>query len=259
MTFSLQRALRLGILAVVASILPAAEVGDISIFQRYTALNPRIAQAGQAVTARRFPEAHRLLESCLQKVPDHFEAHFLLARMAYEDRDYAGALAHVETCERSLADLDRRYRAEAADLKAQDAAQEQAFRDDLSELNARGSNDPGWCCEDLLLNKKNTIGSLEAKKGHLYDRENPFAVPVADRFLHGNCLYRLGRRDEALAQYRLAVQADPTHANAWNNLIALLLEARDLPSASAELARAEAAHVVIQPERRKAVLGISPR
>lgn len=259
MTFSPQLALRLGLLAIVASILSAAGPRDISIFQRYTVLNSRIAQANLAVTARRYPEAHRLLELCLQKVPDHFEAHFLLARMAYEDRDYAGALVHVETSERSLADLDRQYRAESADLKARDAAQEQAFRDDLSELKARGGNDPGWCCEDLLLNKRSTIDSLEAKKGHLYDRETPFYVPADYRFLHGNCLYRLGRRDEALAQYRLAVQDDPAYANAWNNLIALLLETRDLPSARAELTQAEAAHVAIQPGLRKAVLGISPR
>ncbi len=258
MAFSRQMALRLGLLAVVASILPAAEVGNTSIFERYIALNSCIDQAGQAVTARRFPEAQRLLEPCLQKVPDHFEAHFLLARMAYEDRDYAGALAHVETSEHSLADLDRRYRKEQADLQAQDAAQEQAYRGSLEHLKNL-DDDPGGCCGFLLRVKQDAIDYLEAKKGHLYDLQNPFAVPADYRFLHGNCLYRLGRRDEALIQYRLAVQTDPTHANAWNNLIALLLETPDLPSARAELAQAEAAHVAIQPGLKNAVLGISPR
>ena len=88
-------------------------------------------------------------------------------------------------------------------------------------------------------------------------------MPAAYRLLHGNCLYRLGRPAEALAQYRLAVQADPRQPDAWNNLLALLLETGDRAGAQAELAKAEAAHVAVRPALKQAVLAapgqVSPR
>ena len=158
--------------------LVAAPSGDMSIFQRYQALDARIVEARQALDGRRFQDALQLLEPCLQKVPDHFEAHFLLAQMAYEHRDYAGALAHMETSERTLAALDRQYRDQLADLKAQDAAEALAVQTNLDELTARGG-DPGGCSANLYLYKQSDLQFLGAKKVQLYHQDTPFAVPAA--------------------------------------------------------------------------------
>jgi tetratricopeptide (TPR) repeat protein len=224
----------------------------MSIFQRYQAVDAQINPARQALKAHRFAEAQRLLAPCLHLVPEHFEAHFLLAQMAYEGRDYAGALAHVETAERSLAGLDRRYREERADLKAQAEAEQLATQSGLDNLYARGV-DPNGCSAILFQVKRQALAYLEAQKGHLHDRENPFGVPADYHFLHGICLYRLAQRSGALVQYQLAVEAEPTHASAWNNLIALHLEARDLDQARACLSMAEAAGVTVRPALKQAV------
>ena len=241
--------------------LVAGDSGDLSIFRRYQALDARIVEARQALGERRFKDAQQLLDPCLQKIPDHFEAHFLLAQMAYEHRDYAGALAEVETSERALAALDRQYHDQLADLKAQDAAEEQAMQASLDELSARGV-DPTACSGQLYTLKRSALQYLDAKKGQLYHQDTPFAVPAAYRLLHGNCLYRLGQPAGAIAQYRLAIQADPRQPDAWNNLLALLLETGDRAGAQAELAKAEAAHVAVRPALKQAVLAVpavSPR
>lgn len=253
MTFRIQP------IPVLLSLLPvglgvAAEPpGNTSLFLRYNALNGTVERASREVAARHFAEARRLLASCLAKVPDHFEAHYHLARMDYEARDFAGALGHLERSERSLADLDRKYRDEMAALAAQAEAEEVAMQSSLDNLYARGV-DPAGCMAATFQAKQSDLRFLEAKKGHLYDRENPFSVPADYHFLHGNCLYRLGRREEALAQYRLAVQQDTAHANAWNNLISLQWEAKAHAQARVDLDRATAAHVAIRPELKKAVL-----
>lgn len=250
--------LRLGSILIVLGFLltaglQAEETRDASLFLRYLALNGAVEQAGREVAAHRFAEARRLLEPCLAKVPDHFEAHFLQARMAYEAKDFAGALGHLEVARRSLAELDRLYRDEMAALKAQVEAEEQAMRASLDNLYARGA-DPSGCTAPLFRSKQNALDYYEARKGHLHDRENPFGVPADYCFLHGNCLYRLGRRDEALDQYRQTVQQDPAHAGAWTNLISLQWEARAYAQARADLDRAEAAHIAIRPDLKKAVL-----
>jgi len=249
------------VLAAAGVALVAADSGDLSIFRRYQALDARILEARQALGERRFPDALQLLEPCLQKIPDHFEAHFLLAQMAYEHRDYAGALAHVEISERSLAALDRQYHDQLADLKAQDAAEEQAMQASLDELTARGG-DPTGCSAQLFTLKRSALQFLDAKKGQLYHQDTPFAVPAAYRLLHGNCLYRLGQPAGAIAQYRLSIEADPRQPDAWNNLLALLLETGDRAGAQAELAKAEAVHVAVRPALKQAVLtapAASPR
>lgn len=245
-------ALQVALLAA-GSILLATSPSDLSIFRRYEALDARIVEARQALMERRFPDALQLLEPCLQKIPDHFEAHFLLAQMAYEHRDFAGALAHLETSERALAALDRQFHDQEAELKAQDAAEEVAFRSSLDELAARGV-DPGGCSGNLYTIKKSALRFLDMKKSQLYHQDTPFAVPAAYHLLHGNCLYRLGQPTGAIAQYRLSIQADPRQPDAWNNLLALLLEVGDRAGAHEELARAEAARVVLRPTLKRAVL-----
>ena len=244
--------LRIALLAAGVAVL-AGSSGDLSIFRRYQALDARIVEARQALEARRFQDAQQLLEPCLQKIPDHFEAHFLLAQMAYEHRDYAGALAHVETSERALAALDRQYHDQIADLKAQDVAEEQAMQASLDELYARGG-DPTGCSAQLFTLKRSALQFLDAKKGQLYHQDTPFAVPGAYLLLHGNCLYRLGQPAGAIAEYRRSIQADPRQADAWNNLLALLLETGNRAGAQAELARAESARVAVRPALRQAVL-----
>lgn len=244
--------LRIALLSAGVAVL-AGSSGDLSIFRRYQALDARIVEARQALDGRRFKDAQQLLEPCLQKIPDHFEAHFLLAQMAYEHRDYAGALAHVEISERSLAALDRQYHDQIADLKAQDAAEEQAMQASLDELTARGG-DPTGCSAELFTLKRSALQYLDAKKGQLYHQDTPFAVPAAYHLLHGNCLYRLGRPAGAIAEYRRSIQADPRQPDAWNNLLALLLETGNRAGAQAELARAESVRVAVRPALRQAVL-----
>ncbi|WP_257309361.1 tetratricopeptide repeat protein [Geothrix fuzhouensis] len=197
--------------------------GDTTIFLRYNALNGQVERTTHEVAVHHFKEARRLLEPCLSQVPDHFEAHYLLARMAYEDRDFEGALSHLDRSERSLAELDRKYRDEIAALAAQAEAEEVATQSSLDNLYARGV-DPSGCSANLFQVKQSHLAFLEAKKGNIYKSENPFEIPADYHFLHGNCLYRLGRKGEAMARYRLAVRQDRAHANAWNNLISLQWE-----------------------------------
>jgi len=225
---------------------------DASVFRRYRALDASMDRVNRAVAAGRFEEAKGLLEPCLAQIPDHFEGHFLLARMAYEGRDFAGVLAHLDVAEASLASLDRAYRDQVAQLKASEEAEEQAAKSNLNAVQSRVS-DPTGCATPFLIALRNEVDLRAARRGPLHDTENPYGVPADYRFLRGNALYRLGRRDEARFQFRLAVQADPGHGNAWNNLIALHLEAGDPVQVQACVVQAEAAGVAVRPELKQAV------
>jgi tetratricopeptide (TPR) repeat protein len=231
----------------------ATQFVDPTIYGRQAALKPVMEQAQKDLEARRFAQAAQGAEACLQKIPDYFEAHFLLAQIAYEYRDFEGALAHLEVAERNLRDLARLYQSQLDAIRAQDDADLISAEANFDQLLARGV-DPSACSGGLYRIRQKKIDDLQAKKGAIHDQELPFSIPAPYFLLHGNCLFRLGRRDEAVAYYRMAVQADPALGFAWNNLIRLECLAKDFAQARADLAKAEAAQVVIRPELKKAVL-----
>lgn len=248
------------VMVLAGSVAHAGDPEDLTLFRKYRAIDSRVLAAGKALAAHRADEARQLLAPCLAEVPDHPEAHFLLARMAYENHDFAGALAHMEISERTLADLGRRYRRQLETLKANDEAEESAYNTTMGELGPKGV-EPYGCGSYLYTTKKQALNYLEAKKGHLNDPEGPYQVPAGYHLLHGNCLYRLGRRAEAIDQYRLALAVDPRESNAWNNLIALLMETGDAAGARDSLGQAEKAGISLPPALREAVLAppVTPR
>ncbi|HET6330276.1 MAG TPA: tetratricopeptide repeat protein [Holophagaceae bacterium] len=221
-----------------------------TIFQRYHAAEPAIGKATKEVEARHFDEAKMLLEPVLKQVPDHTGAHFLLAMMAYERSDFAVALDNIETSERSLKDLDQRYNRLLVDMKAKDEAEARDIQTSMDKLKAMDADG----MTDVISTEQFHLDNLETKKGEFSKNVVSFAVPSVYSFLHGNCLYRLGRTSEAATQYQLAIHSNPANAKAWNNLINLYREAKDFDQARKALAEAETAGLVIQPKLKQSVL-----
>ena len=227
------------------------QVKDFTIFSTYKALASTLDEVARLVTARQFDQARERLKLCLAKVPDHFEAHYYLALMAYETKDYPMALAYAELSKASLAELDRLYSAEVGRLEA---ARERTISQLETSLEQADSG-PGLnnCREGDIHSAKLAIAMEKRKQGPLSRGADPFITPKEYYFLHGNCLFRLGRQAEAQTQYWAAIKLDSAYAQAWNNLINSLWADRQYDQAAACLRKAEAAKVQITPELRKAV------
>lgn len=229
--------------------LQAQEIGQ-TLFHRYSVVAPTVTKAGKEVDAQRFDQARLLLEPVLKEIPGHVGAHFLLARMAYESRDFASALRHIEISERSLKDLQQRYAKLMEDKRAKDESDATNTKQSLQNLRDAGYDS----IDDILVAGEQHLSQLEDEKRGLFRQDASFAVPSVYSLLHGNCLFRLGRIPEAEAQYALATHADPTSAKAWNNLIAVRMEMKLFGQAREALTQAEAAGVTIQPKLKQSVL-----
>lgn len=79
-------------------------------------------------------------------------------------------------------------------------------------------------------------------------------IPAEYAYFHGNCLFRLKKYAEAEEEYKVAIQIDPRHANACNNLINLLYMQKRLAEARTLISQAEANQVAIVPGLKNAVL-----
>jgi tetratricopeptide (TPR) repeat protein len=223
-----------------------------AFLQRYAGYRGAILEAKRLVNQRQFIEARRMLQPCLVAVPEHWEAHYLLAQMAYEEKNVEESLAHVETAEGSLLKLDQRRRAAMEAAKAQEALQEAALQNSLSQLDTTGL-DPHGCMGGELAVRQHALNDQRQTLGRAHDDTLPQPIPAELQLLHGNCLYRLKRFDEAKEHYQLAIEKDPAGPYAWNNLIGLYLESGEPGLAKTWLSRALNARVALRPELIKAV------
>ena len=229
-----------------------AQSKDFTIFPRYNALTSAMDEIDRLVASRKFEEAKERLKPCLAKIPDHFEAFYYLALMAYEAKDYGQALACMEQSQASLTELDCLYQVEMGALNASQDRREEQLEGALQHSDRGvGANN---CREGDVLALKLAITLEKHKRGPLMGTATPFATPKEYHFLHGNCLFRLGRFAEAKSQYEAALRVDPRYGHAWNNLINLLRVEGKVDQARACLREAEAAHVTVSPELAKAVL-----
>lgn len=225
---------------------------DFTIFPRYKAMAPTLDKVDRLVADRQFDQARALIKSCLATIPDHFEAYYYLALMAYETKDYVTALACIERSMASLAELDRLYLVCIAEVEASNRQTLALLESTLGHADwGAGLN---GCREGDLKSLRAAISIEKRKSGPLSRSVDPFAIPRDYPFLHGNCLFRLGRYAEAKVQYRAALQLDSTYSSAWNNLINLHWVDRDYDQATACLHKAEAAKAQINPDLRKAIL-----
>ena len=225
---------------------------DSSLFRRYAGLQSTIKEARRLMGQRQFEGARRQLQPCFAGIPDHAEAHYLLAQMAYEERQFQEALAEAQWAERSLGKLEQLRRAELKAAEAQDAALEAALQNSLSNLDAAGV-DPRGCSGNLFTIRQHVLNDQQQKLGRFEDQADIEGVPAELYLLQGNCCYRLKRPDEAMACYQLAIQKNPTLPTAWNNLIGLSLETGDFQRAKDWFARATSANIAMRPELKKAL------
>ena len=229
----------------------AGEETAVSRMLQYKACEKDLARAVKLLKKRQAAGAEESLRQCLRAVPEHGEAHFLLAQVLAERGDHLGAVGHMERAEAEMARMAGLCRS----WQEENSRQETAARELVSGE-----------AQDTMIKSPCAANSTKIDTGRL-DRERGiaagprlapldprrFEVPAAWHFAHGNFLYKSRRWSEAAARYRLAVERDPSLAVAWNNLLSALLLAERGEEARNELQRAVQAGADLNPELRRAV------
>lgn len=239
----------------------AQESKDLALMSAYSTLAPNIEKARTAIRKDLLDKGQTEILFCLERLPEHQEAHFLMSQILYKKGDYGGALEHVRAAEegylrmaKAVANLEQQKLKNKSE--AMDALSEEL--EDISAADAavksRGSCTPDRFAQALQESKEEMIKEQEARAKADPARElGP--VPAPYRYLHGNVLFMLKRTAEAEEEYRQAIRKDPDFGETYNNLINLLYAGGRIDEARAVLAQAEAHKAKVHPELKKAVLG----
>ena len=186
-----------------------------------------------AFQAGRSDAASAAFESCLREIPRHAFAHYYLANLFYVGKDLQRSLDHME---RALADL--------------------AFMEALNDYAVKQKNRSFDSYAQMLASEWDGTTScrahrkIESLAGELADTKGKLELRLADEkaarsrqkaqylYFLGNIYFQLRRFPEAVQKYGEAIELNPRHASAYNNIAAISYMAGDFQGASDYLERA---------------------
>ncbi|HSN68137.1 MAG TPA: tetratricopeptide repeat protein, partial [Thermoanaerobaculia bacterium] len=208
--------------------LAAPNPADVQTMQRYKEVRPKVVKARELVAKREFEKAKKEIAAVIDKVPDHHEAHFLMAKVLYGEKSYTEALASIEKAEKSFVSVTRLMVEMQDDRRSELLKRRNELQITINNLRVQM---PARTTEANLNQAAARQAQIERAEQLLrdIDREltsNPVGAseakaPPEYAFFHGNILLRLQKYPEAVAQYEEALAADPQYADAANNLASL--------------------------------------
>lgn len=228
---------------------------DAAILNKYKALESRIEKARKYFLAENYAKCEKDAAGCLEALPGHHEAHFFMAQVLYKRGEFDKALEQMLSAESGfvrLQDIVDRVQLKKFEKQLDKKVDLTEQLEDWSAALQQTTCMKG-VYQGIVLDKQ---GKLDAESKY---SESDLAkararIPAEYAYFHGNCLFRLKKYAEAEQEYKIAIQIDPRHANACNNLINLLYLQKRLEEARTLISQAEANQVAIVPGLKSAVL-----
>ena len=170
--------------------------------------------------------ASDVFRDCIQKMPRNAYAYYYLANIHYLGKDFSSSLAHME---KALANID--YMQELG-----------AYADDQQSLkfdSLRGNLEEMWNSTNSCRDSR----AIELAWDQLDQEEGEMEITARKRqkamarmkahylYFHGNVLLQLQRYNDSLQRYQEAIELNPHHADAYNNIIAILYLAKEYSKA----------------------------
>lgn len=237
----------------------SAQDKNFTLLNGYTRLSDHIEKAKTDFRRGNLAKCEQEALFCLERLPEHHEAHLLMSQVLYKRGEFGEALDHIQAAEEGYLKLT-----EAVSLSEKQKMMEKTENmagliDEVRDYTAadsaaknRNSCQPDQYAKPLQDAKEKLI--KEGRSAATDPKQKISQIPADYHYFHGNCLFRLKRLSEAEAEYLLAIKIDPRYGEAYNNLINLLFMQKRSDEARAFLSQAEAHKASIHPGLKKAVL-----
>lgn len=215
---------------------------DENTFQQFTRAKRMFEKGKVFFLKKNYKKSEPALLKCLEYFPQYSQADYFLAQIYYNKQEYVNALKHMDSAKENYGVMANLLVA-AQNKYLQELREERRVRQEqLPEITSKSDR--------------------ERAKKELSDIDTRLSEPVpvlpqksADYYyFHGNIFMKLKKFNEAHSQYLEALQIDPTHGNASNNLASLYYMIKKFDKALFYLNQAEVNGVAINPEFKKALL-----
>jgi hydroxyacylglutathione hydrolase len=171
-------------------------------------------------------EAFDAFKKCIKEMPRHAYAHYYLANIFYIDQDFSNSLTHMEM---ALAELDFMQELSAY-VDEQRSSKFNSLRGSLQDMwNSTNSCRDSRAIEFAFdqVDKEESDMEIAARQR----QKTMVRMKAHYLYFYGNVLLKLQRYNDALQRYQEAIRLNPLHADAYNNIIAILYVAKEYSKA----------------------------
>ena len=196
------------------------------------------------------------LEECLEMMPEYTQAHFLMAKAWYAQGIYDPALDSMEKAVASWETMSTVAALHREQIDAELRRTRDSLQNSIDGLETRlfgnSSEQQRMRDQNQITELRQRIDAIDRRLTEWMERRDE--MPADYCLIHGNILLRLQRFNEATAQYLQALEIDPAHSAATNNLASLLFQAGNHAKALERIEQGEAKGATVNPELKKAIL-----
>jgi tetratricopeptide (TPR) repeat protein len=231
-------------------------VDEKKLIDTFKRANPYYLDGAKQFAKGKLDKAETKLMECLEIMPAHADASYVLAQVHLKRKAFPEALAAIITAEKNYAANARFQNFSHQDYLDRLRQQREELETQRTQLERKiqtlgGNNPERGRLEQEVQSFVQSIREIDRRLNSPTDTSAE--VPADYFYIHGNALFQLRRASEAAAQYQEAIRRDPRHGNAYNNLALVWFSMGKYREALDCLMQAEAAGVKVNPDFKKAV------
>ncbi len=232
---------------------------EYRLLQRFKVADKFFEKGKQFFLERSYKKAEKELNKCLEKMPEHADAYLFLSQISYFQGDLDQAENFIKKAKENykyIIEL-KMNREQLFILRLQERKREvmqtiEALKQKLSQTTDRNAQEK---IKAEIGRMEGLIGSIDSQMSRPTPTlQKEEGIPADYFYIHGNIFFKQKKFQEAHEQYQRAVEIDPGHGNAYNNLANLYYMANEYQKALDCLNLAEKNGVKINPEFKKAIL-----
>jgi pentatricopeptide repeat protein len=225
------------------------------LYEKYKMSIKRFEEGKDFYNKEKYKRAEAKFKECLKVFPKHAQANFYLAYLKYMTNDLEDALHHIEEAKDNFDFMSQMYALGYEDYTSQLRAERDNIRDKIQQYKDQQQRTPQ---EQERQNIATKISQLQTELGTINSRlAEPLPeekrVPADYFYLHGNIYFKLRDYQQARDQYVEAIERDPKHEKAYNNLINIYFMAKQYEKALELVENAESDGVSINSKLKEAI------
>ncbi len=230
---------------------------DQEILQKYKTCQGDLNKGIDAFKKEKYDKAGQSFVKVLERLPEHSEAAYFLAQVYYKQGNLEKGLEMIQTAEDNFAVIGRILYRRQLSRTDQLSAQTQQVRQEITQLEAeltQAKSDSQRSAIQQRINQLRASLSTPEMVQQRQDQLETLTVPGDYYYIHGNILFKMNKYQEAMDQYLKAIELEPRHGNAYNNIANLYFMSQQYGKALEYLEKAEANGAKVNAEFKKAVL-----
>ncbi len=203
----------------------------------------------------KFNKAEKKFKQCLEVFPQHAQANFYMAHLMYKKSDLENALHYIEEAKKNYEFMNHMFTLAYEDYISQLREQKDDIQDSINQyeqLKQQATQEQQKMAYDSkIASLQSELGTVKSRLAEPLPQEKQ--IPDNYFYLMGNIFFKLEKYQEAHDQYVQAIEQNPKHQEAYNNLINIYFMTKQYERAMSVVKEAESKGVVINPKLKEAV------